>query len=282
MNFVKERFSEAEKILCPCQHCLNSKSLEQDEVERHLLLNGMSSTYTRWIDHGEDRNIHVLEKLAVVEEANVDSFVPEHTNDDCGLHEMLGELIRSEQHSNEARPEDRNEGVASHFKKPIEDAKRELYPGCMNFSRFTFVIKMLHVKSYYRITNSAFTSMMQILSEAFPQFNTVPKSYDEAKKMLRELGLGYESINVCPNNCVLFRKEHETKDSCLVCKASRWKDPERKKVPAKVLWHFPLVPRLQRMFVLKKRSEEAQWHKLKRKYNEKEMTHPQQRTHAET
>jgi hypothetical protein len=51
MNFVKERFGEAEKILCPCQYCLNNESLEQNEVERHLLLNGMSNTYTMWIDH---------------------------------------------------------------------------------------------------------------------------------------------------------------------------------------------------------------------------------------
>ena len=168
MNFVKERFSESEKILCPCESCLNYKSLEQNEVERHLLLNGMSSTYTRWIDHGEDRNIHVLEELEVVEDANVDSYVPEHTNDGCGLEEMLGELVRSEQHRNEARPEDGNEGAASHFKQLIEEAKHELYPSCTNFSTFTFVIKMLHVKSYYRITNSTFFAILRILSEAFP------------------------------------------------------------------------------------------------------------------
>jgi hypothetical protein len=227
MNFVKERFTGVEKILCPCQRCMNNKSLQQNEVERHLLLNGMSSTYTRWIDHGEDNNIHVLEQLTVVEDANADSFVFEHTND-CGLEGILGELVRSEQHGNEAGPEDGNEGAASHFKQLIEDAKRELYPGCMNFLRFIFVIKMLHVKSYYRITNSAFSIILKILSETFPQFNTIPKSYDEAKKMLRELGLGYGSIHMCPNNCMQFRKAYAQKDSCPVCEASRWKDPKRK------------------------------------------------------
>ena len=288
MDFVKERFTEAEKILCPCQHCLNIKSLEQNEVERHLLLNGMSSTYTRWIDHGENINILVLEELAVDEGGNIDCFVPDHTIVDYQLEDMLGELVRSEQPRNkdtveqprnedtieQPRNEDRNKDVASHLKQLIEDANRELYPGCTNFTRFTFVIKMLHAKSYYRITNSAFSAIMKILSEAFPQFNTIPKSYDKAKKLLRELGLGYESIHVCPNNCLLFRKENAGKDSCPVCGASRWKDPERKKVPAKVLRHCSLVPRLQRMFVSKKRMEEAQWHKLKRKNNEKEMTHP--------
>ena len=71
-----------------------------------------------------------------------------------------------------------------------------------------------------------------------------------------------------------YLERHAELDNCPVCDASRWKDPERKKVPAKVLRHFPLVPRLQRLFVSKKRSKEARWHKLKRKYNEKEMTHP--------
>jgi len=255
---------------------MNHQSLHQNEVERHLLLNGMSNTYSKWINHREASDVHVLEEPAVLQDANVDSFVSEDTND-CGLEVMLGELDRSEQHGNEAGQDEGNPSsdTASHFKQLIEEAKCELYPGCNNFSRFTFVIKMLHVKSYYRITNSGFSAILRILSEAFREFNTIPKSYEEAKKMLRELGLGYVSIHVCPNNCVLFRgNEYAELDNCPVCKASRWKDPERKKVPAKVLRHFPLIPRLQRLFVSKKRSDEAQWHKLKRKYNEKEMTHP--------
>jgi hypothetical protein len=55
---------------------------------------------------------------------------------------------------------------------------------------------------------------------------------------------------------------------------SRWKDPERKKIPQKVLRHFPLAPRLKRMFGTKEASEEAQWHELKRQPSEKEMSHP--------
>jgi len=75
--------------------------------------------------------------------------------------------------------------------------------------------------------------------------------------MQRELELGYVSIHVCPNNCVLFRKTYAELDNCPVCEASRWKDHESKKVPAKVLQHFPVVPWVQRVFVSKKRSEEG-------------------------
>jgi len=64
---------------------------------------------------------------------------------------------------------------------------------------------------------------------------------------------------------VLFRKDYEALNNCLVCKASRWKDPVNKKVPEKVLRHFPLIPRLQWIFGTKKTSEEVKWHKLNTK-----------------
>jgi len=156
----------------------------------------------------------------------------------------------------------------------MKEAKRQLYPGCTKFSRFSFVVKLLHMKSLYWISNSAFTAILKLLAEAFPDCNRIPKSYNEAKNLLKELGLGYESIHVCYNNCVLFRKGYAKHDSCLVCGLSRWKDPKRKKIPQKVLRHFPLAPRLKRMFVTKEASEKAQWHKLKRQPREKEMSHP--------
>ena len=49
---------------------------------------------------------------------------------------------------------------------------------------------------------------------------------------------------------------------------------EKKKIPQKVLRHFPLIPRLKRIFVSKKTAEEAQWYKLKRKPVENELSHP--------
>ena len=73
------------------------------------------------------------------------------------------------------------------------------------------------MKSFYRITNTAFFAILKILAEAFPDFNTLPKSYNEAKKLLKDLGLGYESIHVCYNNCVLFRKNYANHDNCPIC-----------------------------------------------------------------
>ena len=70
------------------------------------------------------------------------------------------------------------------------------------------------MKSLYKISNSAFSAHMKLLAEAFPEFNILPKSYDEAKSLLKELGLGYESIHSSYNNCVLLRKEYAKYDNC--------------------------------------------------------------------
>jgi len=48
-----------------------------------------------------------------------------------------------------------------------------------------------------------------------------PSSYYEAKKMVNSLGLGYEKIDACPNDCILYWDELSEKDSCHVCGVSR-------------------------------------------------------------
>jgi hypothetical protein len=98
---------------------------------------------------------------------------------------------------------------------------------------------------------------VKLLAEAFPECNTLPKSYNEPKNLLKESGLGYDSIHVCFNNCVLFRKQYAKLDDCLICGMPRWKDPERKKIPQKVLRHFPLALRLKRVFATKEALELA-------------------------
>jgi hypothetical protein len=60
-------------------------------------------------------------------------------------------------------------------------------------------------------------------------------SFDAAMKYIRSMGLNFEKIHVCKNNCILFRKEKYVKlDVCPVCceADSRWKDADtNKRVP---------------------------------------------------
>ncbi|WVZ71512.1 hypothetical protein U9M48_020091 [Paspalum notatum var. saurae] len=283
MSLVQRKFGEDEDILCPCSRCLNQKCFHQAIVEKHILVNGMESTYIRWIHHGENSEVHVFERPVDVHD-HVDpsihgsGVIEDDNNGDDRFDRMLQDLCTAEEQDKEdAENEDGNntdDDNESFYRIVMEEAKRHLYPGCTKFSRLSFVIKLLHMKSLYRISNSAFTAILKLLAEAFPEGNILPKSYNAAKSLLKELGLGYESIHVCFNNCVLFRKKYAKLDNCPVCGLSRWKDAERKKIPQKVLRYFPLVPRLKRMFVTFEAAEAAQWHELKRKRSDKEMSHP--------
>ena len=69
----------------------------------------------------------------------------------------------------------------------------------------------------------------------------------ETKKTLNALGMKYEKIHACPNDCIPFRNELKDASSCPICGASRWKvnkrgTKENKGVLAKVMWYFPPIP----------------------------------------
>ncbi|XP_058775279.1 uncharacterized protein LOC131649536 [Vicia villosa] len=117
-----------------------------------------------------------------------------------------------------------------------------------------------------------------------PDLN-IPESFYKTKAMISGLGLDYKKIDACPNDCMLFWKEHEKENSCTICEASRWKqnaategcESEQPKndcrVPAKVLRHFPLIPRLQRLFMCSKTAESMRWHEEERSKDGK-LRHP--------
>jgi hypothetical protein len=171
------------------------------------------------------------------------------------------------------------DGGNPRFTKVLNDAKQQLCPGSEH-SKFSFLVRLLYIKSRYHVGNAAFSALMKLLSQGFPQCE-LPTSYDEAKKYLGEMGLSYESIHVCKNNCVLFRKsklfdkDYSKLEVCPVCGESRWEDGDgKRRVPHKVLRHFPLIKMLKRMFAMKETAEQTKWHKKGRKPVKNVMSHP--------
>jgi hypothetical protein len=91
------------------------------------------------------------------------------------------------------------------------------------------------------------------------------------------LGLEIQKIYACPNDCILYSgEEYEKLDACLVCHASWYKikrdDPgdvegecPMKKIPTKIMWYAPIIPRLKRLFRNKDHAKLLRWHKEDRK-----------------
>jgi hypothetical protein len=60
------------------------------------------------------------------------------------------------------------------------------------------------------------------------------------------------------NDCALYRDEYKELTTCPVCGQSRYKRGNMK-VPRKVVWYFPITPRLKQYFVDPKEAKLMQW-----------------------
>ena len=66
---------------------------------------------------------------------------------------------------------------------------------------------------------------------------------------MKNIGMKYQIIHACPNDHIIYHKQHEFAIECLDCHFIRYRlDQIMKKVPHKVLRYIPIIPRLQRLF----------------------------------
>jgi hypothetical protein len=138
-------------------------------------------------------------------------------------------------------------------------ANTPLYPG----SRVKLLHTVLHILNTCTVhgsTNGLVDELLTLLAEDILEpGNLLPKSKYEAKKFLKKLGLTYDSIHACENGWILYRGEHKDLEECPKCDCSRYVDGSST-VPRKVLHHFPLIPRLKRLYRWKTISELMQHH----------------------
>ncbi|XP_071679853.1 uncharacterized protein [Lolium perenne] len=251
LGYAFAKSSVENKILCPCKNCVNSSWREERIVREHLVCEGFAEGYSQWIFHGErgsssenPRNFYDVQER--------------DEGDDISdlLRDLAGGLDddRREFEDDGATDEDNSFLLSLH--KLEAESRQELYPGCKNFSKLRFLVRLLHTKMLGGWSDKSFNLLLDLLKEAYPE-SAIPKNYNEAKKLVKCMGLGYVSIHACENDCILFWKENANANSCPKCKASRWKS-ERKhadgkrvhKAPKKVLRYFPIKKRLQRLFAL--------------------------------
>ena len=85
----------------------------------------------------------------------------------------------------------------------LRDGNQELYHGCEKYSKLSFLVHLYHIKVLCGATDKTFSMIIDLLNDAFPHAR-LPTSFYEAKKMIKCLGLSYEKIHACPNNCMLY------------------------------------------------------------------------------
>ncbi|WVZ63949.1 hypothetical protein U9M48_013539 [Paspalum notatum var. saurae] len=263
IEFAFTTSADKNRILCPCRSCGNNYWLEAEHVRDHLISVGFMDGYTTWIHHGEGM-------WSSIPSAAPSSQSEEGTVGGDAMDQMLMEgfgMYDSSALGADGESEDEMDVDAEAYYKLVNDASQELYPNCKGFSKLQFLVRVLNWKNLWRVSDGCYDDLLGLIKDALPEGEVLPKNFHEAKKFVKAIGIGYKCIDACKNDCILFRKEYANAKFCPVCKSSRWKsvkggeDGRRiHRVPAKVVRHFPLKKRLQRLFMSSKTARDMRWH----------------------
>ena len=85
----------------------------------------------------------------------------------------------------------------------MKDSKHNLDPNC-ELSKLSFIVKLLQMKCLYWWSNNSVDALVSFLESILPRENACPASFCEARKVIQDLGLDYQKIDVCVNDCILF------------------------------------------------------------------------------
>ncbi|XP_071687837.1 uncharacterized protein [Rutidosis leptorrhynchoides] len=242
------------EIACPCNKCVNLKWVGWYDARTHLLCDGFFKGYTIKTPISEPCDIPMED----AEDDMIGLVSDTH-------HWFDDNILETEDHSLPNKS-------AKKFYKGLESAKQALYPGCKKFSVLSFIVRLFHSKCIGKCNDKGFSMIIDTLKDAFPEV-AIPKSLYDLRKLIRDLGLGYERIDACPNDCMLYWKENKDKTECVVCHTSWYKTSEdnsddeenltandHNKVPTKVLRYFPLIPHLQRLYMSFEAAASMRWH----------------------
>ena len=294
------------RIHCPCSKCKGRVQCSLAKVKDHLIQYGREPTYRLWRGPGERDSsdeeweqefktpLRTSKDIQLDEGLDVRSMVQDTFQElderPQPLEDIMEEIVidaftvvddlqdgKDEDSSDEANEEPLADvwGESEKNDNPheLEDAIQELYGGAKS-SILAATILIMTLCTIHGVSNKFADQLFALFSlHLLPGENRLPRNYHAAKSMIRKLGLNYNTIHACEGGCVLFRGPYENDVRCPKCNKPRYKDSEKKKRPCKVLRHFPLIPRLKRMFRSPVISELMVWHS-KNKSTDGMVRHP--------
>ncbi|KAG8473030.1 hypothetical protein CXB51_034950 [Gossypium anomalum] len=243
-------------ILCPCKKCGNIYWHFREVVYEHLVVDSFIRGYKKWIFHGEctssgtsstinptypDTDYHhqyvrqddmedMLRDAFNMHSHGEQSFPPDFIiSEDCNI---TGNVFCE---TGTSAPNEEPNEEAAKFYNLLNEMNEELYEGS-KYSKLSFCIRLFHLKCLGGWTGNSFTMLLEFLREMFP-FAKIPQSCQDMKRLIKDLGLGNtEDVNTDEGGAQLRKK------------------------PVKVLRYFPLIPRLQMLFMSSKTAESMTWH----------------------
>ncbi|XP_040864997.1 uncharacterized protein [Glycine max] len=249
------------KFFCPCVKCGNGRHQTIDDIRTHLICEGIIRSYTKWIWHGES--------LDTADMSQADDVTTDNGNP---IEEMIRDLGQ----------EGFEEAHAALYDNIEVDSKMPLYSGCISFTKLSAVLALVNLKARFGWSDKSFSELLMLLTNILPADNVLPKNHYQAKKILCPVGMQYEKIHACCNDCILYRDDFAELDYCPVYGVSRYRptngdstvlvsDADHR--PAKVCWYLPIIPRFKRLFANGEDAKNLIWHANTRK-SDGLMRHP--------
>jgi hypothetical protein len=256
--------------------------------------------YHTWVFHGEDSVEPLAPHLSPQPEhvgRSESQIQPEELADSDEMDQMLLDnfgmydtgVLGNQEDGDSADDEDEEDSNtddvtadAEAYKKLVEDGSQDLYVGCTSFSKLQFIVRLLNLKNTWKVPNGCYDEILSLFKEALPQPHALSgiKNLHASKRYIKDIGIGYESIHACKNDCIMFRGAHKDDTVCPICNTSRWKSENTGvggkrmyKVPQKVIRHFKLKPRVRRLFMCSKTAPYMTWHSKGRTKDAK-LRHP--------
>jgi hypothetical protein len=280
-------------IMCPCRRCKLGSLFDPFSgiVNQHLLRYSFMEGHTQWMsDDGDDDIDGDGDDDGGDDDNEGDGEDAPHDNGDeveeDGAH-VDGDQEGREEHAADedmsrntpltAAVQDRHvqelllsntstdPKIAGRRKAKLDqlevDSRTPLYDAARGTeeSRLRYALDIMEMKAKHKWTDTSVDELFGYLKIHFPKDNTCAGSLQEAKKIVCPLDLPHQKYHACISDCVIYRNEHANLDTCPQCGESRYKRGTRKS-PRKVVWYFPLTPRLQRYFVDPKEAKLMRWH----------------------
>ncbi|KAL9687164.1 hypothetical protein QQ045_031562 [Rhodiola kirilowii] len=176
-------------------------------------------------------------------------------------------------------PDEPNE-IAMEFYNLFKSTCDPAYEGCTTETELSMHMKLLQTKTDYNLSEAAYNSICQILQGLADSDNRLPKLFSQSKKIIKDLAMGYQRIDVCGNGCLIYYAESESLTNCTFCGESRYHPPSSTsssngytRVAKSSMFYLNIIPRIQRLSMMSSTAEHMYWH-ASRRDDKNKMVHP--------
>ncbi|XP_023638874.1 uncharacterized protein LOC111830621 [Capsella rubella] len=257
----QERCLRSGMMFCPCPCCNNTKFIDKDLVWSHIYRDGIMSSYKTWFYHGEKDAFDVGSSSGNAAERVEEYMIRE---EEVGTTQMVHDAYRENMNAYsklENAVEEPNV-EAKKFCDMLDSSKSKLYEGCKegHFPLFA-ATRMMNIKTDYNLPEDCVDAWADFIKEILPEDNISPASYTEFEKLVAGLGLPYQMIDVCIDNCMIYWQSDANYIACRFCGKPRFQNTGgRSRVPFKRMWYLPIADRLKRLYQQPRTAGAMRWH----------------------